>query len=260
MRRAILSDIHGNLLALQAALRDCRAQKVDEIVCLGDICGYGPDPVQCIDLVRAECAWSLCGNHDAALFTSVAVGFNKFAKAAIDWQRTILVPHWYSFSAKRNRWNWLADQPAQRKEPRLLYVHASPRDPIYEYVEESDFADIGFGYSQKAIEIFECIDGLSFCGHSHKPGVVSEDFNWLKPAQLPDLTYVIDASKKTLVNIGSVGQPRDNNPDGCYVIHDPGANTVVFRRVHYDVTAEQRRFQAVPELDERLWKRLETGN
>jgi len=259
MRRAIISDIHGNLIALQATLEDCRLQRVDEIVCLGDICGYGPDPVECIDLVRSNCKWTLCGNHDAALFMSVAVGFNKYAKAAIDWQREVLQPHWYSFSPKRNRWNWLADQAAARKEETTLYVHASPRDPLYEYVEEADFADIGFGYSQKAIEIFDNIEVLSFCGHSHKPGVVSEDFIWIKPAELENMTFQLQAKSKTLVNIGSVGQPRDNNNKGCYVILDTTANTVQFRRVAYDIKEEQKRFMTVPQLDEKLWKRLDTG-
>ena len=260
MRRAIISDIHGNLLAFQAALADCRSQRVDEIVCLGDICGYGPDPVECIDLVRATCKWSLCGNHDAALFMSVAVGFNKYAKAAIDWQREILQPKWYSLAAKRSRWNWLAEQTAAKRDGSTLYVHASPRDPIYEYVEEADFADIGFGYSQKAIEIFENIEKLSFCGHSHKPGVVcAEDFHWVKPVDLENMTFQIPEKTKTLVNIGSVGQPRDNNPQGCYVILDTEANSIKYRRVDYDVAAEQKRFMAVPRLDEKLWKRLETG-
>jgi len=259
MRRAIISDIHGNLIALQAALEDCRKQRIDDIVCLGDICGYGPDPVDCIDLVTASCKWTLCGNHDAALFMSVAVGFNKYARAAIDWQRGVLQPHWYSLSAKRRRWNFLAEQPAMRKEGTTLYVHASPRDPLYEYVEEADFADIGFGYSQKAIEIFDNIELLSFCGHSHKPGVVTDQFQWVKPAEMENMTFEISDKAKTLVNIGSVGQPRDNNPDGCYVVLDTVAKTVQFRRIKYDIKSEQKRFMAIPQLDEKLWKRLETG-
>ncbi len=259
MRRAIISDIHGNLIALRAALDDCRTQRLDDIVCLGDICGYGPDPVECIDLVQSNCKWTLCGNHDAALFMAVAVGFNRYARAAIDWQRDVLQPHWYSFAPKRRRWNWLAEQPAARKEGTTLFVHASPRDPLYEYVEEADFADIGFGLSQKATEIFEHIDTLSFCGHSHKPGVVTDNFQWIKPDQMEDMTFAISDKQKTLVNIGSVGQPRDNNPEGCYVVLDTDAKTVHFRRVKYDIKAEQRRFLAVPQLDEKLWKRLETG-
>ena len=259
MRRAIISDIHGNWIALEAALADCAAQKVDDIVCLGDICGYGPDPVQCVDRTRAISTWVLCGNHDAALFMSTPIGFNKFAKDAIEWQRTVLLPHWYSRPKTHNRWNWLANQPASRAEGDVLYVHASPRDPLMEYVEEGDFVDMGFGPSQKALEIFEKITRLSFCGHSHRPGVVAEDYHWIKPAELPDLFYTLQPGK-TLVNVGSVGQPRDANPDACYAIYDNTAGTITFRRVKYDIPKAQERFQRIPQLNERLWKRLETGS
>lgn len=260
MRRAILSDIHGNLVALQAALADCDEQKVDEIVCLGDICGYGPDPIGCVDLVRKRCKWVLAGNHDAALFMTVAIGFNKYAREAIEWQRSVLLPRWYSFPSKKERWDWLANLSPLREEINVLYVHASPRDPMMEYVEEADFADMGFGSSQKAIEIFEKIKWLSFCGHSHRPGVVTSEFQWMKPHELPGMSWTVKNGDKTLVNIGSVGQPRDNNPKGCYVIFDTEKQTVTFRRVEYDIKKAQERFKAVPQLSERLWKRLETGN
>ncbi len=259
MRRAIISDIHGNLVALEAALDDCAAQKTDEIVCLGDICGYGPDPIQCVDRVRATCKWVLCGNHDAALFMSVAIGFNKYAKEAIEWQRKILIPHWYSFSPKVKRWEWLQNLSASRTEGNALYVHASPRDPLMEYVEEADFIDMGFGPSQKAVEIFDNIQFLSFCGHSHRPGVVTHDYIWTKPQDLHLMQFILPAEGKVLVNVGSVGQPRDNNPLGCYVIYDDAARQIIFRRVPYDVKKAQERFMAVPQLNERLWKRLETG-
>ncbi|HYG77745.1 MAG TPA: metallophosphoesterase family protein [Planctomycetota bacterium] len=260
MRRAIISDIHGNLVALEAALADCDAQKVDEIVCLGDICGYGPDPITCVDITRSRCKWVLAGNHDAALFMSFAIGFNKYAREAIEWQRSVLMPRWYSLPKRRERWNWLGNLTPIREEGNVLYVHASPRDPMMEYVEEADFADMGFGSSQKAQEIFDRIKWLSFCGHSHRPGVVTTEFQWMKPAELPDLQYHLKPDMKTLVNIGSVGQPRDNNPAGCYVIYDMEKQIIQFRRVAYDVKKAQERFMAVPQLSERLWRRLETGN
>jgi len=255
-----MSDVHGNLVALEAALADCAAQGADEIVCLGDICGYGPDPMECVDLLRARCKWVLAGNHDVTLFMSVAVGFNKYARQAIEWQRRLLIPRWYSFGAKVNRWNWLGSLTPMRKEDDVLYVHASPRDPMMEYVEEGDFADMGFGSSQKALEIFERIERLSFCGHSHRPGVVTTDFHWMRPQLFPDLTCHLQSHEKTLVNIGSIGQPRDGNPCGCYVIYDDTLKTVTFRRVPYDIRKAQERFKQISQLNERLWKRLETGN
>jgi predicted phosphodiesterase len=259
MRRAIISDIHGNLVALEAALADCASQKVDEVACLGDICGYGPDPIGCVDRVRASCAWVLKGNHDDALLMGSAIGFNRFAKDAIEWQRSMLLPRWYSFQRKIDRWAWLKSLYASRSEDNVLYVHASPRDPLMEYVEESDFVDMGFGPSQKAIDIFGKITRLSFCGHTHRPGVVTDSYIWRKPADFENMTAVLDSKQKTLVNVGSVGQPRDNNPQGCYAIFDDAAGTITFRRVAYDIKQAQLRFQEVPQLDERLWKRLEVG-
>src|SRR6185369_15866940 len=144
-RQAIISDIHGNLLALDAVMRDITDQKVDEIVCIGDIAGYGPDPVECIDVVREKCKWVLCGNHDAALFMISPIGFNKIAKEAIEWQRTLLEPHWYSMPGTKERWTWISSLKPNRTEGKVLYVHASPREPLLEYVEESDVVDMGFG-------------------------------------------------------------------------------------------------------------------
>jgi len=130
-RRALISDIHGNLVALEAVLADIATQKVDEIVCLGDICGYGPQPIECIKLVREHCAWTLRGNHDEAIFIEPH-DFGKNALAAIHWQRTILQPRPDSPPADAERWNWLKGLPAERKEKDIVFVHASPRDPIYE--------------------------------------------------------------------------------------------------------------------------------
>ncbi|MCZ7647904.1 MAG: metallophosphatase family protein [Planctomycetota bacterium] len=251
-RQAIISDIHGNLVALDTALKDCADQKVDSIVCIGDLVGYGPDPLECVDRVRERCAWTLCGNHDVALFMTHPVGMNKIARNAIIWQRSLLEPKWYSLPEARRRWAWLKSLGPQRQEENVLYVHASPRDPLIEYVEEGDVADMGFGPSQKIVEIFEKIPWLSFCGHSHKPGVITQDYYWIKPHELEEYRYKLPGHEKTLVNIGSVGQPRDRNPELCYAIYDSAAKTVQFRRVPYDIKAAQARFKNKPALHEKM--------
>jgi len=258
MRRAIISDIHGNYVALEAALKDIEAQKVDSIACLGDVCGYGPDPIECVDTIRKRCEWVLCGNHDAALFMTVAIGFNKYAKDAIEWQRSVLEPRWYSFPKKRGRWDWLQNLPASRTEGDVLYVHASPRDPMMEYVEEGDFADMGFGPSQKAIEIFEKIQKLSFCGHSHRPGVVTDQYVWMKPHELPEMSWKVAPNQKTLVNIGSVGQPRDENNKASFALYDSESKTVQIRRLEYDIDAAANKIREVG-LPEILAARLYQG-
>ncbi|HLX61600.1 MAG TPA: metallophosphoesterase family protein [Planctomycetota bacterium] len=257
MLRAIISDIHGNLEALHAVLADIRAQGADEIVSLGDVAGYGPDPTPCVKIVRKVCRWSLCGNHDAALFMTHALGFNESAAKAIAWQRRKLRPHFFSLPGKSARWIWLENLPSARQEGRVLYVHASPRDPLMEYVLEEDFNDNGFGPSEKAIEMFNAFEWVCFVGHSHRPGVATHDLRWIKPVDLPDMRYTLPPNEKTLVNIGAVGQPRDKNKDSCYVLFD--GQSIRYRRVPYDVEKTMKKMAAVPDLDKRLAERLASG-
>jgi predicted phosphodiesterase len=218
-RRAIISDIHGNLLALEAVLADIQTQHVDEIVCLGDICGYGPQPVECIQLIQQRAAWTLMGNHDEAIFVE-PVDFGEKALAAIFWQRTVLQPKPGSPPDVLARWEWLKSLKPERRERDVLFVHASPRDPLFEYVLREDFDDTGMGPTQRAKDIFSAMDWLCFCGHSHRPGVVAEDYKWHLPGDLDRGACIIKKGFKTIVNIGSVGQPRDGIPSACYCIFD----------------------------------------
>ncbi len=255
--RAIISDIHGNYEALVAVLADIESQNVDQIVCLGDVVGYGPDPVPSLKLVRKTVHWSLCGNHDAAVFMSHAVGFNEAAANAVAYHRRQMKPNFFSLPGTVARWRWLENLPPQRIDDGVMYVHASPRDPIMEYVLEEDFQDMGFGPSQKVLEMFDIFDWLCFVGHSHRPGVATHDYEWIKPADLDNLTYKLPKDKKTLVNIGAVGQPRDQNPDSCYVLFD--GETIKYRRVAYNVELTQEKIRAIPELEDRLAFRLGRG-
>ncbi|MGD0093318.1 MAG: metallophosphoesterase family protein [Planctomycetota bacterium] len=216
-RRAIISDVHSNLIALEAVLADIQQQHVDGIVCLGDICGYGPQPTECIDRVRALALWTLMGNHDEALFVEPK-DFGKNARLAIEWQKQVLEPGLVSTQLDEERWYWLEHLSPRRLENDVLFVHASPREPLYEYVLREDFLDTGFGPSEKAQGYFQAIKWLCFCGHSHRPGVVAEDYQWYKPEELNDYTYVLKQGGKTLINVGSVGQPRDGLTSACYCI------------------------------------------
>jgi hypothetical protein len=218
-RRAIISDIHSNLLALEAVLADIQQQKVDAIVCLGDICGYGPEPIQCVDKVRAVAQWTLMGNHDEALFVEPR-DFGKNARLAIEWQKSVLEPKMDASQADEERWYWLHNLVPRRAEKNVLFVHASPREPLYEYVLKEDFADSGLGPPEKAVEIFRSMDWLCFCGHSHRPGVVAEDFHWYRPEELGNYMHVLKPGCKTLINVGSVGQPRDGITWACYCLLD----------------------------------------
>ncbi|HLX61315.1 MAG TPA: metallophosphoesterase family protein [Planctomycetota bacterium] len=223
-RRAVISDIHANLPALDAVLSDIAAQQVDDIVCLGDICGYGPQPVECIARVRGVAKWTLLGNHDEAVFKE-PIDFSRNAYDAIVWQRTVLDPAKLSSPgpADVERWEWLKSLEPSRTDKSVRYVHASPRDPIHEYVLKEDFDESCGGPTDAGRKQLEAIDWLCFCGHSHRPGVVAEDYRWWLPEELPEGRCMLRPGFKTIVNVGSVGQPRDGHPEACYAIfeYDP---------------------------------------
>lgn len=248
---ALISDIHGNLPALEAVLADIdRVGGVDGIFCLGDVVGYGPEPIACIDLVSARCKVYLQGNHEHAVVHG-PLGFHPAARRAIDWtQRQIEEQP----PAKRQAlWDLLRHLPQRHEMGDILLVHGSPRDPVMEYVLESDTWE---GADRRKLdECFARIPRLAFAGHTHRPGVFTADHCFLAASELPDGFRVDDG--KYLINVGSVGQPRDRDPRACYVLCSGQA--VYFRRVAYDTAAAAERLRAVPELDHRFAERLLRG-
>jgi predicted phosphodiesterase len=245
-RRAILSDIHGNLEALNAVLADIEGQNVDEIFCLGDVIGYGPDPRLCIDRCR-EFKMTLLGNHDnGALFDPD--GFSSGAERAIFWTRSQLEDN--SVEQSRNRWDFIARLPRTYRDGDLMFVHGSPRSPLNEYVFPEDV------YNQRKIErIFGFIQKYCFQGHTHVPGVFTENFRFYHPGEISN-TYTL-GDQKLMINVGSVGQPRDADPRSSYVILD--GLDLEFRRVEYDPSETRRKIQEIPELDDFLGDRLFEG-
>jgi diadenosine tetraphosphatase ApaH/serine/threonine PP2A family protein phosphatase len=255
-RRAVISDIHGNLAAFMAVLGDVAAQEITDIICLGDVVGYGPEPAECVEVAAARCRITLCGNHDAAV-TGVAFGFNRYAREAIDWTRRQLKPGVFALPSTRARWEFLANLPQRLEEDGVLYVHGSPRDPVMEYIEEGDTADLGFGPSDKIVKIFEALSGPCFIGHTHRPGVITADYRWLAPKDLPDGVFAVEPGRKAIINVGSVGQPRDEDRRACYVVFD--GERAAYRRVEYDYNRTREKMLAIPELDPRLGDRLGEG-
>ena len=246
MARAIISDIHGNLEALEAVLADIRAQGITEIYCLGDIVGYGPNPCECIDLV-INCQMCLLGNHDqAALFDPE--GFNAGAERAIFWTRKMLESS--SGPKAEKRWDFLGELPRVHREPSLMYVHGSARNPLNEYVFPEEI------YNQRKMErIFSLVEKYCFQGHTHIPGVFTEDLNFLAPEEI-DFHYEL-GPKKVLVNVGSVGQPRNGDSRSSYVVHD--GTTLHFKRVQYNWEATRKKIYEIPDLDNFLGDRLAEG-
>ncbi|MBM83051.1 MAG: phosphoesterase, partial [Planctomycetaceae bacterium] len=172
--RALISDIHGNLEALESVLADIAEQGIDEIYCLGDIVGYGPDPCECIDKVMC-CQVCLLGNHDqGALFDPE--GFNAGAEKAIFWTRKMIESG--DSAATESRWEFLGELPRMRREGNLLFVHGSARNPLNEYVFPEDI------YNQRKMErIFALVERNCFQGHTHIPGIFTEDLNFLAPEE-----------------------------------------------------------------------------
>jgi diadenosine tetraphosphatase ApaH/serine/threonine PP2A family protein phosphatase len=246
VKRALISDIHSNLESLTAVLADLRAQGVEEVYCLGDVVGYGPNPRECIDLVM-KCKVCLLGNHDqGALFDPE--GFNTGAERAIFWTREQLENS--NSPAGNRRWDFLGELPRNHLEGKFLFVHGSARNPLNEYVFPEDI------YNRRKMEkIFALIEKYAFQGHTHVPGVFTEDFRFLSPEEINYEYRLSDA--KVMVNVGSVGQPRDGDPRACYVILED--DLVRFRRVEYPVEETIRKIYAIADLDNYLGDRLRDG-
>ena len=244
---AIISDIHGNLEALQAVLQDIREQSIETIFCLGDVIGYGPNPCECID-AASEFELCLLGNHDnGALFDPE--GFSTGAEKAIFWTRHQLENSDGGVVGQK-RWEFLANLPRTVRRGEFMFVHGTPRSPLSEYVFPEDIFN-----TRKIERIFSFIQQYCFQGHTHVPGVFTESCRFMAPKEI-GMEYTL-GTEKVMVNVGSVGQPRDNDPRSCYVVVDE--KRVSFRRVDYPMLETRDKIHEIPELDNFLGDRLLEG-
>ncbi len=232
MRLAIISDIHSNLEALSATLRLIESESVDHIVCLGDIVGYGADPDPCVELVRGRCDVVVQGNHDAAVVrTEIADSFTANARSAVFWTHRHISPENLSY---------LARLPLQRTLSDILFVHASPCEPDqWHYIVDAEDA-------QTAFRCFT--ETLCFVGHSHFPGIYDQRGR----------IAALHRNGRMLVNVGSVGQPRDRDPRLSFGVLDTEDWSYRNVRAPYDIeTAAQKILSA--ELPRSLANRLFVG-
>ncbi len=271
MRTAIISDIHANLEALQAVLAHIDQQKVDQIICLGDIVGYGPNPVECVDLVAKRCEWSLMGNHDFGVLYE-PTNFNAAAEQAAYWTRQQFETEaTRNPAAAKSRWEFLGRLRVRVLWDHFLCVHGTPRRPINEYL----FPDDAINSPVKMQQIFERIERICLVGHTHVPGVFTDEPDFYPPTDIGG-NYSLKLGEKAIINPGSVGQPRDLDPRASYAIletdHDSGSATpespsatngsigrVEFFRLDYDVQATADRIRRIPELSDWLGERLLEG-
>ncbi len=253
-RVAIISDVHGNAEAFEAVLGDIHARGIEEILNLGDVIGYGPDPERCLDLAMERCAVVLRGNHEYAVQHD-AEGFNPVAKRAIDFSKDRLDPDLApEDEARRRRWQFISTLQAECRCNGYAAMHGSPRHPVMEYVLPSDPETDPL----KVDDIFDCMSAdLVFVGHTHFPGVVEQGQEAFLIVEAADASYQPAAGCKAVVNVGSVGQPRDHDFRACWVEYD--GQTVWYRRVPYDVEATIRKINAQEALHETLGLRLRQG-
>jgi diadenosine tetraphosphatase ApaH/serine/threonine PP2A family protein phosphatase len=234
MRVAIISDIHSNLEALQKALEIIDERKAEEIICLGDLVGYGANPNECVELTRKRASRILLGNHDQAAFDlSQTEHFNRHARTAAYWTNQTLTEENLEF---------LKSLPFQHAIDDLTFVHASPRDPDqWEYVFSAHEAKTNFESFQTRI---------CFVGHTHIPGIFPEDLKTQKSGVTRENRYII--------NVGSVGQPRDGNWKLSFGIFDTSAWTYGLIRSEYDVQSASEKIVAA-DLPRFLADRLLVG-
>jgi diadenosine tetraphosphatase ApaH/serine/threonine PP2A family protein phosphatase len=226
----VLSDIHGNLEALRAVLRDAAGEGATEVVCLGDTVGYGADPVACVDLVGERAVRLVAGNHEWGVVGRLDLGwFNSAARAAAVWTAGRLDPA---------QARYLEGLPLVAALEEATLVHASPTAP-----EEWDYLlDAEDGH--EALRAFDT--RLCFVGHSHRAAVWSVGSSGPRFATsepMPPTTVALEDGRRYLVNVGSVGQPRDRDPRAAYAIWDREARAVALRRVPYDHRAAARKIR-----------------
>ena len=222
MRRiGIFSDIHSNLHALQAVLEALDHENVDHLFCCGDIVGYGAFPNECCELLMERACPVIAGNHDhAALGLTDISYFNDVAKMAVIWTRQEL---------KSENEEFLRSLPLTITEEPMFFVHSSPDSPAdWNYILTMGEARANFNhFTQK----------FCFIGHSHQPFIIINNNDELACPESPRIETM--DGRRYLVNVGSVGQPRDRNPNACYVVLDLEQNVLEIKRVPYDVRAAQ---------------------
>jgi predicted phosphodiesterase len=225
VRYLVISDIHGNVVALDAVLADVDLEAVDQIWCLGDLVGYGPSPNQCINRLREFSDYHcVAGNHDWAAISRIDIAeFNPSAQMACRWAGQQLSPE--------NR-DYLERLPTRIVQGNCTLVHGSPREPIWEYIIYPSTAQLNFQFFDSH---------LCFVGHTHAPAVFHEETSTQKfeiSIPVADQPIRID-DNRLIVNPGSVGQPRDGDPHAAYMILDEEARIIEYHRVSYDIALTQ---------------------
>lgn len=241
MLYGIYSDIHANLPALEVVLQSMKAEGVERRVCLGDIVGYGASPNECVSLVKENVDVCILGNHDSVTIKwDSDVGFNPYAKRAIEWTQDALTEE-----SKQ----YLRSLPYVFEENDICFVHASPMSPA-DWIYVTDLEDALDAYDHFS-------ERHCFVGHTHSPVIVA-----MRDGEIPKVIetgfYSLENGERLLANVGSVGQPRDRDPRACYCLYDTERQTVKLVRLEYDIARTQKAMRDAG-LPDFLVERLELG-
>jgi diadenosine tetraphosphatase ApaH/serine/threonine PP2A family protein phosphatase len=250
LRTAIISDVHSNMEALQAVLADIEEQECDQIICLGDLIGYGPNPRQVLRIAVDLFEFSLMGNHEEGILYE-PVGFNWKAEASAWWTKDQLLSPRYPSEESRRFWEYLQEMPRNAQDGDVLFVHASPLDPTKEYL----MPEACFNPDYMKI-IFSKVKRVAFGGHTHLPGVFFQDRPFIPQDHITG-PITLEKGGKFFVNVGSVGQPRDGDTRACYVIFD--GKKVLYRRVRYNYRKTACKIKRIKRLPKALGARLSLG-
>ncbi|MCX7806296.1 MAG: metallophosphatase family protein, partial [Planctomycetota bacterium] len=249
---ALLADVHANLEALRAVFDDLRRRDIRRIFFLGDMVGYGPNPVETLEFMK-HFEFCLLGNHDEAVLKGPPKSFNRYAARAALWTRRLISPDEMGIKAllpgeharRAEHWRFLSSLRPARTLGEMMFVHDTPADPgSARYIR--NLADVAEAFAARPKE------RIFFVGHSHVPGIFTEN-GVIVPE--PGKKYTFDG--RMIVNVGSVGQPRDRDIRACYVVLFPDGFR--FHRVPYDIETTMRKIRAETELDDILAVRLAKG-
>ena len=242
MRIAIFSDVHANIEALAAVFDAYKTERIDKFVCIGDVVGYGASPNECCDLIRTKAAYTILGNHDAAVAGRMDYSYYyDAARAALDMHAKLLTPE---------NMTWLRGLPYEVRENDVHFCHGSPVN-----LEEFEYI---FSVEQAArcLEIWDQLGTVTFIGHSHlcKSFALTRD----EVFEVVATKFVIRPEHRYIISVGSVGQPRDYDNRASYTIYDTSEKTFEFKRVAYDIDgAAQKIFAA--DLERNFGNRLFLG-
>ena len=243
MRIGIFSDVHANIEALRAVFAAYESERIDKFVCIGDTVGYGASPNECCDMIRDKVAFTILGNHDAAVAGRMDYSYYyDAARNALDLHARLLTPENHA---------WLKGLPYEQRDGEIYFCHGSPVN-----LEEFEYI-FSLEQAARCLDMWESLGQITFIGHSHlcKSFAVGRD----RVYEVVTKSFEVHPEFRYIVSVGSVGQPRDHDPRASYTLYDSARGVFEFKRVEYDVNAAARKIFGDQRLSDSFGARLFAG-